>query len=65
MGLNGSKRRVKSSKKKAEKLADEIGQTGGIQTRNKSKKTKVLKKVDVDPLNIIFLLRSSIPWLKM
>ena len=65
MGRNGSKRHVISSKKKEEKLAGEIGQTGGIQTRNKSRKTKVLNKVDVDLLNIIFLLRSSILWLKM
>ena len=65
MGRNGSKRHVKCSKKKEEKLAGEIGKTGGIQTRNKSRKTKVLNKVDVDLLNIIFLLRSSILWLKM
>ena len=45
MGRGGSKRHVNSSKKKEEKLAGEIGQTGGIQTRNKSRNTKVLKKL--------------------
>ena len=44
MGQNGSKRDVKSSNtKKEKKLAGEIGQTGGIETRKKSRKLKVIK----------------------